>query len=97
MKKLENILPKILNKYNLKKSAYASQVCQAFHIFLKENFNSSLKDNFLSIKFKNGYLIVKVKNSSLAHQIFLIKEDFLQKNKSRFHLLKNIVIKVSDH
>ncbi len=77
MKRLSDILPKVLNKYGLGDSAKSSLVIEHFRRFFQANWQDNYNQVVLGIVFKKATLYIRVVSPVWAHQIHMKKQDIL--------------------
>ena len=78
MKKIEFILPSVLNKYSLSDSGRSARVAQVFKSFFIENWGEGDWKEVGLVKFKNASLVILVSSPVWANQIFLHKEGIIE-------------------
>lgn len=66
---LKNLLPKVVNHYNLARQVDGSLICHHFRTFSKTLWNDSIEDSVRPQSFAQGILKVAVAHSGWAQQV----------------------------
>lgn len=96
MKKLSDILPTVLNRYGLNKSARSSLVIEYFKQFFELIWSKDEYKQINSVIFRKACLVVRVKNSAWANQIYMRKNEIIEYLKDNIDNLKieELVVKI---
>lgn len=81
MKKLSDILPKVVNRRELESNATASQVLEAAEKYLTEIFggeNIGKEKNIAAKKLQNGFVFFDVSSAAWNNRLFMEKMGLLE-------------------
>lgn len=89
---VKSLIPKFLQKQEIKKQVEAIEVCKIADKILKEAFSNN---NAKALFFRNSTLHVRCSNSTLANEIYLRKERTKNEINEEMdqELVKDILIK----
>ena len=96
MQKIQNVLPVVLARRGLERSAVAAQVGEIFRQFFAQHFGTESLPQISKIKFLHSKLVVHLKCSVFSSEVFKLKEEFLEHctSKSPVKVL-DLILKVS--
>ena len=82
--KLDQLIPRIVNKYDLNVPIKAAQVVTLWPQVLKEVFDNGPSEQSEALHLKNGILTVKVTSCIIAQEIQLHKLEILKKLNAHY-------------
>jgi|GEM_PF-1027467 hypothetical protein len=91
---LHELLPKIVNQFNLGRQVTGSVACHNFRKIIQSVWHEEVTGSVLPISFVEGLLIVSVSDSGWAQQVQFKRSEIMKKMKEANFVIKNMIIRV---